>query len=118
MPRPGRPRQHAFTTAWYLLNARYLQALGEMVETDTKTRERILFAVQQWTAALSPSNFLALNPDAQKSVLDTQGACLQQGMMNLLRDLQRGKISQTDESQFMVGKTSRTRQAQWCLRTT
>ncbi|WP_186215634.1 class I poly(R)-hydroxyalkanoic acid synthase [Burkholderia gladioli] len=95
---------HAFTAAWYLLNARYLQALAEAVETDAKTHERILFAVQQWTAALSPSNFLALNPEAQKSVLDTQGESLRQGMMNLLGDLQRGKISQTDESQFVVGK--------------
>jgi polyhydroxyalkanoate synthase len=94
---------HAFAAAWYLLNARYLQELADALETDPKTRERIRFAVQQWTAA-APSNFLALNPDAQKSILDTQGESLRQGMMNLLGDMQRGKISQTDESQFVVGK--------------
>ncbi|KDB07331.1 poly(R)-hydroxyalkanoic acid synthase, class I [Burkholderia sp. lig30] len=95
---------HAFTAAWYLLNARYLQELADALETDPKTRERIRFAVQQWTAAAAPSNFLALNPDAQKSIIETQGESLRQGMMNLLGDLQRGKISQTDESQFVVGK--------------
>lgn len=95
---------HAFAAAWYLLNARYLQELADALETDPKTRERIRFTVQQWTAAAAPSNFLALNPDAQKSILDTQGESLRQGMMNLLGDLQRGKISQTDESQFVVGK--------------
>jgi poly[(R)-3-hydroxyalkanoate] polymerase subunit PhaC len=95
---------HAFAAAWYLLNARYLQALADAVETDAKTRERIRFAVQQWTAATSPSNFLALNPDVQKNLLDTQGESLRLGMMNLLGDLQRGKISQTDESQFVVGR--------------
>ncbi|HDR9199878.1 class I poly(R)-hydroxyalkanoic acid synthase [Burkholderia vietnamiensis] len=95
---------HAFAAAWYLLNARYLQELADALETDPKTRERIRFAVQQWTAAAAPSNFLALNPDAQKSILDTQGESLRQGMMNLLGDMQRGKISQTDESQFVVGK--------------
>nr|AEO72076.1 polyhydroxyalkanoate synthase [Burkholderia cepacia] len=95
---------HAFAAAWYLLNARYLQELADSLQTDPKTRERIRFTVQQWTAAAAPSNFLALNPDAQKSILDTQGESLRQGMMNLLGDLQRGKISQTDESQFVVGK--------------
>ncbi|MGZ2745040.1 class I poly(R)-hydroxyalkanoic acid synthase [Burkholderia stagnalis] len=95
---------HAFAAAWYLLNARYLQELADALETDPKTRERIRFAVQQWTAAAAPSNFLAFNPDAQKSILETQGESLRQGMMNLLGDLQRGKISQTDESQFVVGK--------------
>ncbi|WP_321868154.1 class I poly(R)-hydroxyalkanoic acid synthase [Burkholderia ubonensis] len=95
---------HAFAAAWYLLNARYLQELADALETDPKTRERIRFTVQQWTAAAAPSNFLALNPDAQKSIIETQGESLRQGMMNLLGDLQRGKISQTDESQFVVGR--------------
>ncbi|ALK30904.1 class I poly(R)-hydroxyalkanoic acid synthase [Burkholderia plantarii] len=95
---------HAFTAAWYLLNARYLHALADAVETDPKTRERIRFAVQQWTAATAPSNFLALNPEAQKNLLETQGESLRQGISNLFADLQRGKISQTDESQFVVGR--------------
>ncbi|WP_164707830.1 class I poly(R)-hydroxyalkanoic acid synthase [Paraburkholderia phosphatilytica] len=95
---------YAFTAAWYLLNARYLHELVEAIDTDPKTRERIRFAVQQWTAAASPSNFLALNPEAQKTLLDSHGESLRQGVMNLLSDLQRGKISQTDESRFVVGK--------------
>jgi polyhydroxyalkanoate synthase subunit PhaC len=95
---------YAYTAAWYLLNARYLQELVDALETDAKTRERIRFAVQQWTAAASPSNFLALNPEAQKTLLDSHGESLRQGVMNLLADMQRGKISQTDESRFVVGK--------------
>ena len=95
---------YAFTAAWYLLNARYLHELVDALETDTKTRERIRFAVHQWTAATSPSNFLALNPDAQHALLESQGESLRQGVMNLLGDLTRGKISQTDESRFVVGR--------------
>ncbi|TDV17232.1 class I poly(R)-hydroxyalkanoic acid synthase [Paraburkholderia caballeronis] len=95
---------YAFTAAWYLLNARYLQELVDAIDTDPKTRERIRFAVQQWTAAASPSNFLALNPDAQNALLESHGESLRQGVMNLLADLQRGKISQTDESRFVVGR--------------
>lgn len=97
---------HAFAAAWYLLNARYLQELADALQAYPKTRERIRFTVQQWTAAAAPSNFLALNPDAQKSIIETQGESLRQGMMNLLGDLQRGKISQTDESQFVVDRKS------------
>jgi polyhydroxyalkanoate synthase len=95
---------YAFTAAWYLLNARYLQEMVDALETEPKVRERIRFAVQQWTAAASPSNFFALNPEAQKTLLDSQGESLRQGVMNLLGDLQRGKISQTDESGFVVGE--------------
>jgi polyhydroxyalkanoate synthase len=95
---------YAFTAAWYLLNARYLQELVEALDTEPKMRERIRFAVQQWTAAASPSNFFALNPEAQKTLLESRGESLRQGVTNLLSDLQRGKISQTDESRFVVGK--------------
>ena len=95
---------YAFTAAWYLLNARYLQELVEALDTEPKVRERIRFAVQQWTAAAAPSNFLALNPEAQKTLLESRGESLRQGVANLLGDLQRGKISQTDESRFVVGK--------------
>ncbi|MGN6231645.1 MAG: class I poly(R)-hydroxyalkanoic acid synthase [Trinickia sp.] len=94
----------AYMAAWYLLNARYLQELADAVNADAKTRERIRFAVQQWTAAASPSNFLALNPEAQKALLETHGESLRQGVMNLLADMRRGKISQSDESRFVVGK--------------
>ncbi|MCX4165176.1 MULTISPECIES: class I poly(R)-hydroxyalkanoic acid synthase [Paraburkholderia] len=95
---------YAFTAAWYLLNARYLHELVDALDAEPKTRERIRFAVQQWTAAASPSNFFALNPEAQKTLLDSQGESLRHGVQNLLNDLQRGKISQTDESGFVVGK--------------
>ncbi|MFM0078962.1 class I poly(R)-hydroxyalkanoic acid synthase [Paraburkholderia sediminicola] len=95
---------YAFTAAWYLLNARYLQEMVDALETEPKMRERVRFAVQQWTAAASPSNFFALNPEAQKTLLDSKGESLRQGVMNLLGDMQRGKISQTDESRFVVGE--------------
>jgi polyhydroxyalkanoate synthase len=95
---------YAFAAAWYLLNSRYLTQLAEAVDADAKTRERIRFIMSQWVAAASPSNFLALNPEAQKALVDSHGESLRQGIMNLLADLRRGKISQTDESRFEVGR--------------
>lgn len=94
----------AFTAATYLLNARALMGLADAVETDAKTRARIQFGVEQWVAAMSPSNFLAFNAEAQKRALETKGESIAKGLQNLLRDLQQGHVSMTDESQFEVGR--------------
>jgi polyhydroxyalkanoate synthase len=88
----------------YLLNARTLLRMAESVEGDEKTRQRIRFAVQQWVDAASPSNFLALNPEAQHKALETHGASIAQGLQHLWSDVQQGHMSQTDESRFEVGR--------------
>ncbi len=94
----------AYSAASYLLNARTLMGLADAVETDPKTKNRIRFAVEQWMAAASPSNFLALNAEAQKKAMDTHGESIAQGVKNLVHDLQQGHVSMTDESLFEVGK--------------
>jgi polyhydroxyalkanoate synthase len=88
----------------YLLNAEFMTKLADAVEVDRKTKKRVKFAVQQWVEAASPSNFLATNPKAQQTLLETGGESLKAGLENLLADLQRGKITQTDETAFEVGK--------------
>ena len=94
----------ALTAQLYLLNARALMQMAESVEGDAKTKGRIRFAVQQWIDAASPSNFLALNPDALKKAIDTKGESLATGMQHLLDDVRKGSVSQTDESVFEVGR--------------
>ena len=94
----------AYTAQMYLLNARTLMQMAESLEGDQKTKQRIRFSVQQWIDAASPNNFLALNPDAQRKALETQGESICQGMKNLWHDVQQGHVSQTDESVFEVGR--------------
>jgi polyhydroxyalkanoate synthase len=94
----------AWGAALYSLNAEFLQKMAEAVEGDTKTRDRVKFATQQWVDMLSPANFLLTNPEAQKRLLDTRGESLWSGVQNMLSDLQRGRISQTDEQAFEVGQ--------------
>ena len=94
----------SFTTALYLLNARTMMQMVDCVQADEKTKARLRFATEQQIAASSPSNFLALNPDALKKAADTQGQSIAQGMQNMLADIQRGHMSMTDESQFEVGR--------------
>jgi len=94
----------SFAAAVYLLNARTLLGMAEAVEADEKTRSRLRFAVEQWMAASSPSNYLAFNAEAQKKALETQGESIAKGIQNLLHDVQQGHLSMTDESAFEVGR--------------
>ncbi len=94
----------SFSAAAYLLNARTLMGLADAVEGDEKARARIRFGVEQWMAAMSPSNFLTLNAEAQKKAIDTQGESIAKGIANLLHDLRQGHVSMTDESLFEVGR--------------
>ena len=93
-----------FSAASYLLNARALMSLAEAVEGDVKTKARLRFAVEQWMAASAPSNFLALNAEAQQKAISSQGESIAQGLTNLLHDLKQGHVSMTDERVFEVGK--------------
>ena len=95
---------HAFTAAAYLLNAKFMNALADAVEVDEKIRKKIRFAVQQGIDAMSPSNFLATNPEAQQKMIETKGESLTRGIMHMVADMRRGHISQTDESAFEVGR--------------
>ena len=94
----------AYIAQMYLLNARTLMQMAESVEGDAKTKQRIRFAVQQWVDAASPSNYLALNPEAQRKALETKGESIGQGLRHLWNDIQQGHLSQTDESVFEVGR--------------
>ncbi|MDB5870729.1 MAG: phbC [Ramlibacter sp.] len=93
----------AFSAAAYLLNARTLLGLAEAAETDPKTKAKLRFAVEQWMAASAPSNFMCLNAEAQKKAIETQGESIAKGLQNLLKDIQQGHVSMTDESVFEVG---------------
>jgi polyhydroxyalkanoate synthase len=93
-----------FLTSAYQLNASTLMGMAEAVESDAKTKARLRFAVEQWMAASAPSNFLALNAEAQKKAIDTKGESIAKGLANMLHDMKQGHVSMTDESIFEVGK--------------
>jgi polyhydroxyalkanoate synthase len=93
-----------FSAAAYLMNSRALMGLADAVEGSAKTKARVRFAIEQSLAASAPSNFMALNADAIKKAIETQGQSIGQGMKNLFNDMQQGHVSMTDESQFEVGK--------------
>lgn len=94
----------SFNAAAYLLNARTLMSLADAVDADAKTRARVRFAVEQWVAASAPSNYLAMNAEAQQKAVETKGESIAKGIQNLVHDMEQGHVSMTDESLFEVGK--------------
>lgn len=88
----------------YLLATQYLTQLVEQVQADDAAKARLRFAAKQWLDAVCPANFMATNPDALRKALDSGGESLARGLANLIGDARKGRISQTDESVFEVGR--------------
>ena len=93
----------------YLLTSRWTQSLVSDVEgLDPATKQKVDFYSRQFTSAMSPSNFAATNPEVMKSVHETGGQNLLDGLKNILGDMERGdgelKVSMTDMEAFTVGE--------------
>src|SRR6185503_7728206 len=88
----------------YLLVSRYLEQLVEAAQLDETAKDRARFAVRQWVDAMCPANFAATNPAALAAAVASHGESMVRGLANLLGDVHKGRISQTDESAFEVGR--------------
>ncbi|NMG69929.1 class I poly(R)-hydroxyalkanoic acid synthase [Parazoarcus communis] len=89
----------------YLINAGFLkQVADEMPIADGRAKSRIQFLTRQYIDALAPTNFAATNPEFIKKAIDTQGESITQGIKNLMADLEKGRISMTDDAAFEVGR--------------
>ena len=89
----------------YLLNAQYLKRIAELWPApDPLTKRRLQFFTRQLVDALAPSNFAATNPEFIQRAIETQGESIRRGLMNLIKDMEKGRISMTDEAAFEVGR--------------
>ncbi len=93
----------------YLLTADYVHTTVKNVDgLDDRTARKIDFYTRQFVDALSPSNYVATNPEVLRTTIETRGQNLLDGLNNLLDDLERGggklKISQTDPDAFEIGR--------------
>ena len=95
---------HAFNAAAYLLNGKFLAAMADALQVPSKAKQKIRFGVEQMVNAMSPANFLFSNPEAQQKIIETKGESLSAGLRHLYEDIQKGRISQSDESAFEVGR--------------
>jgi len=89
----------------YLLNASFVtQLAAAMPIADGPARTRMQFLTRLLVDALAPSNFALTNPEFIRTALDSKGESISAGIRNLLADLQRGRISMTDEAAFEIGR--------------
>jgi polyhydroxyalkanoate synthase len=95
---------HDYLKQHYLLGARFVGGLVEAAEVDAVAKQRLRFYARQFVDLTSPTNFAATNPEVVKAALASEGQSLAQGLRNLIGDVEKGRISQTDESAFEVGR--------------
>jgi polyhydroxyalkanoate synthase len=94
-------QSYSLTTKWAN------QLVDHAEDVDPATRERAQFYLRQIAGALSPSNFLATNPELLRTTLKENAENLVRGMHMLTEDIEAGrgrlKIRQSDASKFQLG---------------
>jgi polyhydroxyalkanoate synthase subunit PhaC len=89
-----------FVRQRYLLNSEWLAEVVEHAGVDEERKKKLKFFTRQFTDALSPANFFALNPEAIKLAVESQGDSTLQGLKHALEDFEKGRVSMTDETTF------------------
>jgi len=98
-----------FLKQQYLLSAEAVQtAVAGLDHLDDRDRRRIEYFTRQIVDLMSPTNFLATNPDALERAVATDGQSLVDGMENLVRDIEASHgdllITLADPTAFHVGE--------------
>ncbi len=90
----------------YLAWVEALSGLIDDADLDWRTEERARCALSNITAALAPTNFLLLNPDACERAFETGGRSVVRGLRNIGRDLvrNRGMPRSVDPDAYQVGR--------------
>ena len=96
--------QFRYLAECYLSTYRLLLDSVEGLDVANNIRKKMRFFVKQHLDAISPANFLATNPEALQSAIESKGETLKAGMENLREDMGKGHISMTDEAAFKVGE--------------
>lgn len=88
----------------YLLTSQMLSEMAANAQLSEVEQRKLEFYTQQYIDAMSPTNFAVTNPEVLHQALETKGQSLIDGMKNLLSDIDKGRISMTDEDAFEPGK--------------
>ncbi|MGC9402109.1 class I poly(R)-hydroxyalkanoic acid synthase [Vibrio genomosp. F10] len=99
---------YSFIKQSYLLFSQtYFDTINSIEGVDEKTKERIIFFSRQAINALSPSNFIATNPELLKLTIEQNGENLLAGLDQLREDVESSadilKIRMTNNNAFRIG---------------
>jgi len=83
--------------------------VGGVKGLDDTTSKKVDFYTRQYIDALSPTNYLATNPEVLRETINSGGQNLLKGLNNLLDDLESGdgkqlRVKMTDATAFEVGR--------------
>ena len=92
----------------YLINADAVQqAVDDVSDLDPLEKKRLAYFSRQIVDMMSPTNFLATNPDALEKAVETEGLSLVQGLENLISDLEANNgeliVKLADDKAFELG---------------
>ncbi|MGJ8625685.1 MAG: PHA/PHB synthase family protein [Sulfitobacter sp.] len=98
-----------FVKQQYLINADALkQAVEDVTDMSPREKKRLGHFSQQIIDMMSPTNFLATNPDALERAVATEGESLVKGLENLISDLEANNgemvVKLADETAFELGR--------------
>ncbi|HET6468836.1 MAG TPA: class I poly(R)-hydroxyalkanoic acid synthase [Geminicoccaceae bacterium] len=88
----------------YLLASDFILKEADAKDLEPAERERLLFHLQQFVNAMSPTLLLLANPAALKRAMETGGASVAEGARNLLNDVKEGRLSMVDANAFAPGR--------------
>ncbi|WP_424942785.1 PHA/PHB synthase family protein [Aliiroseovarius crassostreae] len=81
--------------------------LSQVEGLDERDKRKLEFFTQQIVDLMSPTNYLATNPDAMERAIETEGKSLVDGLENLVHDLEANDgellVKLVDEDAFEVG---------------
>ncbi|MCX7564874.1 class I poly(R)-hydroxyalkanoic acid synthase [Sulfitobacter sp. F26169L] len=97
-----------FVKQQYFLNAEAItQAVESVQDMEPREKQRLAYFSRQIIDMMSPTNFLATNPDALQRAVDTEGESLIKGLENLISDLEANNgeliVRLADEDAFELG---------------
>ncbi|HIF9179520.1 TPA: class I poly(R)-hydroxyalkanoic acid synthase [Photobacterium damselae] len=93
--------------SYLLFSKTYQDTIDSIEGVDEKTKERISFFSRQAINALSPSNFIATNPELLKMTLEQNGKNLIAGLEKFKEDIESSadilKVRMTNNNAFRIG---------------
>lgn len=95
---------HDYLKQSYLLTSRLLAGMVSDSPLDDATKNKCEFYTRQFIDSMSPSNFAMTNPEVLRETLESKGQNLINGLEQMMRDFDKGRISMTDEAAFELGK--------------
>ena len=90
--------------SYFMVVDHMLRGVEAIDGLEPRQKEKLRFATRAMVDALSPTNFVATNPEVLEKLFETRGENLLTGLERLVADIGRGQLTHTDSAAFEVGR--------------